>query len=77
MLTEHLPKLSGAYSRYCAGIPDAQAVYEKKLQQKDFVEFEASFPALNKPTLNHIMRPVQVWLRVGSICVCSLHAFCV
>ena len=62
VLLEVLPTLAEPYARYCAGIPTAQALYEKKMAEKDFVDFENSFPALNKPTLNHIMRPVQVFL---------------
>ena len=59
VLVENLPKLAPAYSKYCAGIPAAQAMYEKKLLMKEFVAFEASFQNLNKPTLNYVMRPVQ------------------
>lgn len=55
-----LGKLSTAYSKYCVGIPAAQELYEKKLGQKEFRDFEASFKTLSKPTLNYIMRPVQV-----------------
>lgn len=59
-LRDGLAKLAPAYSKYCVGIPGAQELYEKKLQQKEFRDFEASFKSLNKPTLNYIMRPVQV-----------------
>ena len=43
-----------------AGVPAAQALYEKKMKEPEFAEFENSFTTLNKPTLSHIMRPVQV-----------------
>lgn len=59
VLNEHLPRLVGPYSKYCVGIPAAQAMYEKKLHERDFIEFEKSFVNMNKPTFNHIMRPVQ------------------
>lgn len=66
--TGELPKLmkrcmqqmQDMYGRYCAGLPRAHALYEQKLQDKRFLKFEASFPELNKPTLNHFMRPFQV-----------------
>ena len=59
-LTTHLPRLKSLYSKYCTGIPAAQALYERKLGERPFFEFENSFSHLNKPTLNYIMRPVQV-----------------
>jgi hypothetical protein len=55
-----LPALVDVYSKYCAGVPAAQALYEKKMEEPEFAEFENSFTTLNKPTLSHIMRPVQV-----------------
>lgn len=59
VLADALPKLGSAYSRYCAGIPNAQQMYERKIKTKAFKYFEKSFETLNKPTLNYIMRPVQ------------------
>ncbi len=59
-LAHHLPLLVPVYSKYCAGIPAAQALYERKLADKTFNEFENSYSNMNKPTLNYIMRPVQV-----------------
>ena len=59
-LTRHLRAFEAPYCRYCAGIPAAQELYESKSADKAFAKFEASFPALNKPTLNHFMRPFQV-----------------
>eukprot|EP00048_Salpingoeca_helianthica_P003141 m.64288 g.64288 ORF g.64288 m.64288 type:complete len:813 (-) comp12513_c0_seq2:28-2466(-) len=58
-LTTHLPRLTTVYSRYCAGIPGAQALYNRKLGERAFAEFESSFAHLNKPTLNYVMRPAQ------------------
>lgn len=46
--------------RYCAGLPQAQELYERKLADRGFRALEASMPDLNKPTLNYIMRPFQV-----------------
>jgi hypothetical protein len=58
--------------RYCQGIPAAQALYERKLLEKPFVEFEQSFADMNKPTLNHFMRPVQRVMK----CVSSNYRTC-
>eukprot|EP00055_Hartaetosiga_balthica_P008911 m.34337 g.34337 ORF g.34337 m.34337 type:complete len:953 (-) comp6523_c0_seq1:134-2992(-) len=58
-LARYIRGMIQAYSRYCAGIPAAQELYQQKLQEKDFVRFEATFAPLNKPTLNHFMRPFQ------------------
>ncbi len=71
VLLEHLPKLSAAYAKYCSGIPMAQQLYEQKLTEKDFIDFEKGFHGVNKPTLNYIMRPVQV--RNPSRTLVSLH----
>jgi hypothetical protein len=60
ILLAALPRLSPLYSKYCASIPAAQQLYEQKLRDARFGQFEASFAPLNKPTLNYIMRPVQV-----------------
>eukprot|EP00037_Helgoeca_nana_P000619 m.22537 g.22537 ORF g.22537 m.22537 type:complete len:717 (-) comp10760_c0_seq2:1166-3316(-) len=59
VLLEELPKLKEPYSKYCQGIPAAQDLYNQKQLDKTFITFEQSFPMLNKPTLNHFMRPVQ------------------
>ncbi|EGD76124.1 hypothetical protein PTSG_00831 [Salpingoeca rosetta] len=58
-LTRHFQTFEGPYCRYCAGIPAAQDLYQAKCNDKAFAKFEASFPTLNKPTLNHFMRPFQ------------------
>ncbi len=62
-LAAELPRLAGPYARYCAGVPAAQTLYDRKLAERPFAAFEASMPALNKPTLNYLLRPVQVCLR--------------
>eukprot|EP00041_Stephanoeca_diplocostata_P012746 m.214153 g.214153 ORF g.214153 m.214153 type:complete len:560 (-) comp19070_c0_seq6:315-1994(-) len=59
VMCDMLPTLQVPYAKYCQGIPAAQELYEHKLHAKEFVRFEQSMPTLNKPTLNHIMRPVQ------------------
>jgi hypothetical protein len=72
VLVDSLPQLTPAYSKYCSGIPTAQGLYEKKMTKKDFIAFEKSFETLNKPTLNYIMRPVQVRPIIMSYCLwCS------
>ena len=58
-LLSGLPTLSPIYNKYCAGIPAAQQLYDSKLKEREFALFEQS-QSLNKPTLNFIMRPVQV-----------------
>ena len=58
-LAKGLPALGKSYQKYCSGIPAAQDLYSKKMEEKPFIAFEQSFPDLNKPTLNHFMRPVQ------------------
>eukprot|EP00730_Choanoeca_flexa_P000282 TRINITY_DN10129_c0_g2_i1.p1 TRINITY_DN10129_c0_g2~~TRINITY_DN10129_c0_g2_i1.p1 ORF type:complete len:718 (+),score=182.33 TRINITY_DN10129_c0_g2_i1:929-3082(+) len=58
-LGQHLRFFKDIYARYCAGLPQAQELYETKLADRQFRSFEASFPDLNKPTLNYIMRPFQ------------------
>jgi hypothetical protein len=60
VLVRLLPILEPVYAKYCSGIPGAQALYNRKLSSKDFMAFEQSFATMNKPTLNYIMRPVQV-----------------
>ena len=66
------------YAKYCAGIPNAQALYEKKLTEKQFVEFEKGFKDKAKPTLDTIMRPVQVCVCV-CVCVwgCIVYVVCI
>lgn len=59
VLAESLPALEKPYGKYCSGIPAAQDLYSKKMEEKKFASFEQSFPNLNKPTLNNFMRPVQ------------------
>lgn len=59
VLVEHLPLLKAPYTKYCGRISQAQDMYEKKILEPRFLQFEETFPALNKPTLNHLMRPVQ------------------
>eukprot|EP00039_Didymoeca_costata_P008432 m.111985 g.111985 ORF g.111985 m.111985 type:complete len:672 (-) comp14077_c0_seq1:14-2029(-) len=59
VLQKHLPKMTDPYAKYCGRIKSAQDLYEAKLKDKKFSQFEESFTNLNKPTLNHIMRPVQ------------------
>jgi hypothetical protein len=58
-MVDLLPKLEKPYTKFCAGIPSAQKLYEEKRVEKVFIEFEGKYASLNKPTLNHIMRPVQ------------------
>jgi hypothetical protein len=58
-LIEHLPGLSAPFIKYCGRITKAQDLYSAKLLEKEFLQFEESFTDLNKPTLNHLMRPVQ------------------
>jgi hypothetical protein len=60
ILANKFAAMHDMYGRYCAGLPKAQQMYEEKLQDKKFVKFEASIPNMNKPTLNHFMRPFQV-----------------
>ncbi|EDQ93137.1 uncharacterized protein MONBRDRAFT_22586 [Monosiga brevicollis MX1] len=59
ILARHLGGFGGCYGRYCAGLPAAQALYQDKLEDRAFVQFEAKMPQLNKPTLNYFMRPFQ------------------
>eukprot|EP00053_Salpingoeca_punica_P017945 m.173993 g.173993 ORF g.173993 m.173993 type:complete len:886 (+) comp17324_c5_seq4:27-2684(+) len=58
-LVRQLPLMVPVYSKYCAGVPHAQELYERKLTEKLFTEFERSIKGQNKPTLDYIMRPVQ------------------
>lgn len=60
VLAHRFGLMKDLYARYCAGIPAAQNLYQQKLLDKRFVKFEAGFPQLSKPTLNHFMRPFQV-----------------
>jgi hypothetical protein len=58
VLAMHLPALTAPYTKYCGRIPEAQALYGKKVaEEPDFVKFETDeFPGMSKPTLNYIMR---------------------
>jgi hypothetical protein len=58
VLIKHLPGLQAPFVKYCGRITKAQDLYSTKLLEPSFVQFEESFTDLNKPTLNHLMRPV-------------------
>ena len=63
VLQDYLPKLAAPYQKYCSRIPQAQHLYTEKVAEKAFISFEQTFADINKPTLNHFMRPVPIPLK--------------